>query len=104
MDYKNGKIYQILNIINDDVYVGSTTQPLCKRLFKHKSDTKVRDGNIHKLIRELGEDKFYIELIESYPCNNREELRAREGYYIRERGSLNKAIAGRTRQEWFEDN
>ena len=104
MDYKNGKIYQILNIINDEVYVGSTTQPLCKRLYKHKSDTKVRDCNIHKLIREIGEDKFYIELIESYPCNNREELRAREGYYIRERGSLNKAIAGRTRQEWFEDN
>ena len=104
MDYKNGKIYQILNNVNDDVYVGSTTQPLCKRLYKHKADTKVRDCNIHKLIRELGEDKFYIELIESYPCNNREELRAREGYYIRERGSLNKAIAGRTRQEWVEDN
>ena len=31
MDYKNGKIYQILNNVNDDVYVGSTTQPLCKK-------------------------------------------------------------------------
>ena len=46
------------------MYVGSTTQPLCKRLYKHKTDTKVRDCNIHKLIREIGEDKFYIELIE----------------------------------------
>ena len=104
MDYKNGKIYQILNNVNDDVYVGSTTQPLCKRLYKHKADTKVRDCNIHKLIREIGEDKIYIELIESCPCNSREELRAREGYYIRERGTLNNLIAGRTQQEWIEDN
>ena len=104
MDYKNGKIYQILNNVNDDVYVGSTTQPLCKRLYKHKADTKVRDCNIHKLIREIGEDKFYIELIESYPCNGREELRAREGYYIRERGTLNKKIEGRTNKEWRTEN
>ena len=72
MDYKNGNIYQIFNNVNDDVYVGSTTQPLCKRLYKHKTDTKVRDCNIHKLIREIGEDRFYIELIESYPCNSKE--------------------------------
>ena len=104
MDYKNGKIYQILNNVNDDVYVGSTTQPLCKRLYKHKADTKRRDNLIHKLIREIGEDSIYIELIEIYPCNSREELRAREGYYIRERGTLNNLIAGRTRQEWIEDN
>ena len=104
MDYKNGKIYQILNNVNDDVYVGSTTQPLCKRLYKHKADTKRRDNLIHKLIREIGEDSIYIELIEIYPCNSREELRAREGYYIRERGTLNNLIAGRTQQEWIEDN
>ena len=104
MDYKNGKIYQILNNVNDDVYVGSTTQPLCERLYKHKADTKVRDCNVHKLIREIGEDNIYIELIESCPCNSREELRAREGYYIRERGTLNKKIEGRTNKEWRTEN
>ena len=40
MDYKNGKIYQILNNVNDAVYVGSTTQPLCKRLYNHKQNSK----------------------------------------------------------------
>ena len=104
MDYKNGKIYQILNTVNDDVYVGSTTQPLCKRLYKHKADAKVRDCNIHKSIREIGEDNFYIELIETCPCNSREELRAREGYYIRARGTLNKKIEGRTQREWVTEN
>ena len=104
MDYKNGKIYQILNNINDEVYVGSTIQPLSKRFHCHKADSKVRDCNIHKLIREIGEDKIYIELIESCPCNSREELRAREGYYIRERGTLNNKIEGRTKNEWRTEN
>ena len=104
MDYKNGKIYQILNNINDEVYVGSTIQPLSKRFHCHKADSKVRDCNIHKLIREIGEDKFYIELIESYPCNSREELRAREGHHIRERGTLNMNIAGRTFKMYYQDN
>ena len=103
MDYKNGNIYQILNNVNDDVYVGSTTQPLCKRLYKHKSNSEKLvecKAPLYELMREIGKDIFYVELIELYPCNNREELRAREGYYIRERGSLNKVITGRTQQEW----
>ena len=104
MDYKNGKVYQVLNHVNNDIYVGSTCQALSKRLHEHKSHLNVGKGELYKLMRIIGKEPFYIELIESYPCNNREELRAREGYYIRERGSLNKAIAGRTRQEWFEDN
>ena len=89
MDYKNGKIYQILNNVNDDMYVGSTTQPLCKRSYKHKKDCKSRDCRIHKVMREIGEDNFYIELIESLSCNSKEELNAREGHYIRERDNLN---------------
>ena len=34
------KIYKILNTIDDNVYVGSTTEPLCKRMWKHKWDVK----------------------------------------------------------------
>ena len=37
MDYKNGKIYQILNNVNDDIYVGSTCQALSKRMYQHRS-------------------------------------------------------------------
>ena len=40
-----------------------------------------------------------VELIENYPCNDVYELRAREGYYIRETGTLNKNVAGRTPRE-----
>ena len=104
MDYKNGKVYQVLNNVNDDIYIGSTCQALSKRLHEHKSYLNVGKGELYKLMRIIGKEPFYIELIELYPCNNREELRAREGYYIRERGSLNKLIAGRTHQEWNEEH
>ena len=106
MDYKNGKIYQILNNINDEVYVGSTIQPLSKRLHCHKSqsDSLVRKNKLHELMRTIGKNNCYIELIENYPCNTKEELLAREGHYIRERATLNQQIAGRTRKERREVN
>ena len=50
-------------------------------------------------MRELDKNSFYIELLENYPCTTKEELRAREGHYIREMGTLNKYIAGRTPEE-----
>ena len=106
MDYKNGKIYQILNNVNDDVYVGSTTQLLCKRFYCHKShsDTLFRKHKLSELMRTIGKNNCYIELIENYPCNTKEELIAREGHYIRERATLNQQIAGRTRKERREVN
>ena len=106
MDYKNGNIYQILNNVNDDVYVGSTTQLLCKRFYCHKphSDTLFGNHKLSELMRTIGKNNFYIELIENYPCNTKEELIAREGHYIRERATLNHMIAGRTKNEWREYN
>ena len=107
MDYKNGKIYQILNHKTNDVYVGSTCQPLSKRMAKHRhnlNQTKPYNYNIYQTMRKLGVENFYIELIENYPCDTVDELKAREGHYIRERGTLNTHIEGRTKQEWYKDN
>ena len=106
-DYKNGKIYCIRNNINDDVYVGSTTQPLSKRMAKHREDAK-RENKMHRTfyskVNEIGIENFYIELIEDYPCESLEQLRKREGHYIRKMGTLNQQIAGRTGKEWEQDN
>jgi hypothetical protein len=49
-------------------------------------------------------DSFYIELYENYNCNSKEELNRREGEVIREIGTLNKVIAGRTPHEYYKDN
>ena len=59
---------------------------------------------LYQLMREIGQDNSYIELIESYPCNSKEELKAKEGYYIRERATLNMLIAGRNHKGWVDDN
>jgi len=46
----------------------------------------------------------YIELIEEYPCENREQLNRREGEIIRERDCVNRRVAGQTVGEWREAN
>ena len=106
-DYKNGKIYCVRNNITDDIYVGSTTQPLSKRMAKHRQDSR-REIKMHRpfylIVNELGIENFYIELIEECPCESLEQLRKLEGHYIRKMGTLNQQIAGRTCKEWLEQN
>ncbi len=106
-DLSKGKIYKITNDYNDDVYVGSTCDTLVKRFSSHKSHINcVRVVNIplYVLMREIGTDRFRIELIENYPCEDKYQLRQREGYFIRQFGNLNRQIAGRTKKENKEDN
>ena len=97
----------IRNNITDDIYVGSTTQPLSKRMAYHREDAK-REKHKHRTfylkINEIGIENFYIELIEDCPCETLEQLRKREGYYIRKMGTLNHKIAGRTKKEYSDDN
>lgn len=106
-DYSKGKIYQILNNVDNDVYVGSTCVPLAKRMWKHKWEFENRqfiDRPLTNKMKLLGVDAFYIELIEHAPCSNKEELRAREGFFIRQRGTLNKMTAGKQKSEWREEH
>ena len=55
-------------------------------------------------MHELGVSNFYIELLENYTCNYIYELRAREGHFIREHGTLNHTTAGRTPKQRYDDN
>ena len=106
MDYANGKIYCIRNTIDDDIYIGSTCQPLSKRMEVHRMSLKgyKKHRKLYSKISEIGNDKFYIELVEEYQCENKEQLRKREGYYIREMGTLNHLIAGQTQKEYYDHN
>ena len=105
MDYKNGRIYCIRNNIDDEVYVGSTCQPISKRMAAHRA-VKNRNKNqkVYKHMNDLGVENFYIELLEEFPCENKEQLRKREGYHIRDIGTLNSRIAGRLKHEHYIDN
>ena len=83
-NYQDGKIYKIYNTINDNFYVGSTTQKLSQRMKDHRSNCKrLPHLFLYKEMIEYGKEHFYIELLEKYPCNDKEELAKKEGEYIR---------------------
>ncbi len=100
-DFTKGKIYKITNDFNNDIYIGSTCNILTKRFSHDKAVISTEQQRpLYKLMAEIGFERFRIELIENYPCKDKYELRQREGHYIREMGTLNVCIAGRTNQEW----
>ena len=102
-NFQNAKIYKITNDYNNDIYVGSTCNTLTKRYSLHKCDaTKQYNAHkpLYKLINEIGFERFRIQLIEEYPCEDRYQLRQKEGQYIRDIGTLNKNIAGRDANEY----
>ena len=77
---------------------------LSKRMAEHRYASYT--NNIKKLYSCVNGnwDDWYIELYEVYPCENKEQLNKREGEIIREIGTLNGQIAGRTRKEWRNEN
>ena len=106
-DLSQGKIYKITNDYNDEVYVGSTCDTLIKRFSKHKRAHNQIDKfnkKLYILMRDIGTDRFRIELIENYPCEDKYQLRQRECFYIREIGTLNQLVAGRTHKEYYKEN
>ena len=110
--YANGKIYRLYSFYDGipDVYYGSTTDKLARRLSNHRSAYKLyKSGNgpfysLFNLFDMHGVDKFCIQLIENYPCENRNELDRREAYYIKNNQCVNKNIAGRSKKEYYKDN
>ena len=98
-DYQKGKIYAIRSHQTDKIYIGSTTTKLSRRLTEHK---KTAVTSTSKEI--LKYEDAYIELIENFPCNSKEELNKREGEHIRSNNCVNKVIIGRTYKEWYEEN
>lgn len=79
--YTNSKIYKIINDKTDKIYIGSTTyKSLCERMRCHRCAYKNKKCTSAKELFDLGECQ--IILIENYSCNNKDELRSRERYYI----------------------
>ena len=109
--YEKGKIYQISDVGYTKTYYGSTCETLSRRMSRHKekyrafkADKMDCNRRVNTLFEEFGIDSCKIELVENYPCNSREELLRREGYYIKNNECVNKIVSGRTNREWKEDN
>ena len=110
-DYSKGQIYSIkFNDNNNLFYIGSTIQPLAKRFGGHKL---LKSCSLYQYIQDNYNGDFkacYIELIENFECNNKQELNKLEGEIIRQYKAdnnyvvINKNIAGRTDKEYYKDN
>jgi hypothetical protein len=104
--YKNGKIYRLVNNVDDEFYVGSTCTTLTKRLSSHKAKIKKPNNQqVYKHLNNIGWEHVSIVLVEEYPCDNKMELERREREVIETlKPSLNKNIPTRTIQEWYVEN
>lgn len=81
-NYKNGKIYQLVNFVNDYVYIGSTCSSLSKRLYNHKRSSTQHKTKLYQMANVIGWENFRMVLVEHYPCNSSLELRKREHEHI----------------------
>ena len=104
-DYQQGKIYKIISPHTDKIYIGSTAkQYLCQRLTAHKTSFRAyqktgKGGNLRSY-ELLQSGDVEIILIESYPCNSKDELTARERHWIdQHNNAINKIRPSITKEE-----
>ena len=109
IDYSKGLIYKIVckDLECKDIYVGSTTS-FRRRKYEHKSHShstieKYQTYKLYICIKENGGwDNFDMIEIEKYPCNDANELRARERYYYEQlKGTLNGNVPNRSKKEYL---
>lgn len=108
-NYEQGKIYRLVNNTTDNCYYGSTCIELRKRKYQHKSKylTYLKDQKKFLTSFKIFEPDIYnvdIILVEQYPCSNKQELHARERWYIENHDCVNKVIPTRTLKEYYMDN
>ena len=86
LKYQRGAIYTIRSPNTDRFYIGSTVQPLNKRLGDHRGAyEKYQNGNsnYNPSFEVLEAGNYYIEMLEVFPCNTKRELQDRVIYWIR---------------------
>jgi hypothetical protein len=111
--YSNGKIYKIINDIDQLIYVGSTITSLNSRFTRHIYASKLYpERKLYKHFTKHGIEHFKIILIKLYPCNNKLELEIEEELYkIDLNAQLNTYRAHQTAEqkkeqmkEWHDQN
>ena len=85
-----GRIYIIKNQVNDRVYIGRTTKRVEERFKQHIRDARSSAKSRRKLInaiRELAEDKFWVEQLDEIEFYGT-ELQELETHYIQKFNSI----------------
>ena len=112
VNYNNGKIYKIVSNNGEEIYIGSTTKKyLCDRMVQHRCGYKRwKEGKMYKIVtsfnlfEKYGVENCRIVLLELVNCDSKDELQAKERFYIESLKCVNKIIPTRTDKEWREAN
>ncbi len=108
VNFENAKIYKIVCDTTGLVYYGSTCEPtLARRLAKHVGCYKAYiNGNYHFVtsFKVLENNNYSIVLVENVDCESKDQLLARERYYIENNDCINMVVPIRTRKEYIELN
>ena len=94
--YQNGKIYKLTDNTNGNIYIGSTTQTLNRRLQKHRAsyncylNPNVKQGYMTSF-NIIKNNDYKIELICDYPCDTNRQLEEKEQEYIDMYDCINKS-------------
>lgn len=106
-DYSKSKIYKLVSSNLEDIYIGSTTLRLCSRKAGHINafkNWKNGKGNYVSSFKIIENNEFDIILLEEYPCENKEQLHARERHYIENNKCVNMIIPNRKPDEYRKVN
>ena len=99
----NAKIYKIVDNTNDNIYIGSTCKTLKTRLSKHKCGYKRFLKGLYNNVKSfdiIKNNNYKIELLEDCNIKTKQELLARERFFIENNDCLNNNIPGRTDKEY----
>ena len=96
-EYQNAKIYKIVDNTSNMVYIGSTCKPLKQRLSGHVAHyncyLKGKRNNVMSF-EIIKNGDYDILLVESFPCNFKDELLTRERYWTTKIDCINKNKPG----------
>ena len=108
VNYNTSKIYKIIDNTTNKIYIGSTTATLSRRIAEHRAAYKAfingKRSNVKSFEIIKNGDYDIVLLEECQNITNKEQLHARERYYIDNLECVNKNIPGRTSKQYREDN
>ena len=114
--FYNAKIYKLIDNTNDNVYIGSCCSSLRTRLSTHKCSYElflfkniksyeiIKNGDYIKSFDIIKNNDYKIELLENCDIKTKQELLARERYFIENNECLNKNISDISYKQYYNDN
>jgi hypothetical protein len=94
VNYQKGKIYKLVCNTTKQIYIGSTCEStLSRRLSNHINDYKkylIGQRRFQDCFFIIRNNNYQIILLENYSCNNCDELKSRQVFFINSIKCINK--------------